>query len=46
MGDVEVPCGKPVPTKVSGTSLLYNEFIVYDVAQVSINCIHFNKSFD
>jgi hypothetical protein len=31
-----VPLGKPVPTGVSNTSLLYNEFIVYDVAQLLI----------
>lgn len=29
-----VPLGKPAPTGVNNTSLLYNEFIVYDVAQV------------
>ena len=31
---IQVPLGKPVATKVSGSSLLYNEYIVYDVAQV------------
>lgn len=32
---VEVPCGPPVDQKVPSTaSLLYNEYIVYDVAQV------------
>ncbi|ELR24303.1 Poly(ADPribose) polymerase catalytic domain containing protein, partial [Acanthamoeba castellanii str. Neff] len=31
-----VPLGKPVPTGTSNTSLLYNEFIVYDVAQLLI----------
>ncbi|XP_057375283.1 poly [ADP-ribose] polymerase 1-like [Daphnia carinata] len=36
MGDVKVPLGKPIPTKVKNTSLLYNEYIVYDVAQVNI----------
>jgi len=30
-----IPLGKPVPTGIVNTSLLYNEFIVYDVAQVS-----------
>lgn len=34
LGDVKVPLGKPVPVKVKDTSLLYNEYIVYDVAQV------------
>jgi hypothetical protein len=41
-GQVEVPCGQPVETtsnKSSGTrtvspSLLYNEYIVYDVGQI------------
>ncbi|EFX75651.1 hypothetical protein DAPPUDRAFT_55885 [Daphnia pulex] len=36
LGDVKVPLGKPAPTKVKGSSLLYNEYIVYDVAQVNI----------
>jgi poly [ADP-ribose] polymerase len=31
-----VPYGKPVKAKVKNTSLLYNEYIVYDVAQVNI----------
>ncbi|XP_039748825.1 poly [ADP-ribose] polymerase [Pararge aegeria] len=34
-GDVVVPLGKPV-TAPANTSLLYNEFIVYDVAQVNV----------
>lgn len=34
LGDVKVPLGKPAATKVKGSSLLYNEYIVYDVAQV------------
>jgi hypothetical protein len=29
-----VPCGKPNPAFVHHTSLLYNEFIVYDTAQI------------
>jgi len=29
-----IPLGKPVPTGIVNTSLLYNEFIVYDVAQL------------
>ena len=37
LGDVKVPLGKPVPSKVSQTTLLYNEFIVYDIAQVFNN---------
>lgn len=35
IGDVDVPLGKPVKNKTK-SSLLYNEFIVYDVAQVNI----------
>ena len=31
---VLVPKGKAKKTAVTGSSLLYNEFIVYDVAQV------------
>lgn len=31
---VKVPLGSHGPTNVSGTSLLYDEFIVYDVAQI------------
>jgi poly [ADP-ribose] polymerase len=33
LGDVLVPCGEGAPTGSSG-SLLYNEFIVYDVGQI------------
>jgi hypothetical protein len=33
--DVTVPCGHPVASAVSDTSLLYNEYIVYDTNQVS-----------
>ncbi|KAK9500018.1 hypothetical protein O3M35_002931 [Rhynocoris fuscipes] len=33
---VEIPLGKGVPSKVTNTSLLYNEYIVYDVAQVKV----------
>lgn len=32
----EVPLGKPVSSPVTNTSLLYNEYIVYDTAQVNI----------
>ncbi|VFQ91204.1 unnamed protein product [Cuscuta campestris] len=35
-GEVVVPCGKPVPSKVKGSELLYNEYIVYDAAQVKL----------
>ena len=31
-----VPLGKGAPTNEMGCSLMYNEFIVYDVAQVKI----------
>lgn len=34
-GDVTVPCGKPVPSNVKASELMYNEYIVYDTAQVS-----------
>ncbi|TPX68181.1 hypothetical protein SpCBS45565_g03249 [Spizellomyces sp. 'palustris'] len=34
--DVTVPCGQSTTSGVSDAALLYNEFIVYDVAQVRI----------
>uniref|UniRef100_A0A672YTF8 Poly [ADP-ribose] polymerase n=1 Tax=Sphaeramia orbicularis TaxID=375764 RepID=A0A672YTF8_9TELE len=33
---VQVPLGKGVHTNIDDTSLLYNEYIVYDVAQVNL----------
>lgn len=33
---VEVPYGKGVPAKIKNSALLYNEYIVYDVAQVKV----------
>ncbi|XP_043217135.1 poly [ADP-ribose] polymerase 1-like [Amphibalanus amphitrite] len=33
---VEIPLGKPTKSTASDTSLLYNEYIVYDVAQAHI----------
>ncbi|CAD8206329.1 unnamed protein product [Paramecium octaurelia] len=36
MPEVKVPIGKGVPSGVPNTSLLYNEFIVYDVAQIRL----------
>lgn len=33
--DVVVPCGKPVASNVKASELMYNEYIVYDTAQVS-----------
>lgn len=33
---VEVPLGKGVASSVKNTSLLYNEYIVYDVAQINV----------
>ena len=33
---VVVPKGKGTPSGVKGSSLLYNEYIVYDVAQISM----------
>lgn len=32
--DVTVPAGKPVPSNVRATELMYNEYIVYDTSQV------------
>lgn len=32
---IVVPCGKPVPSKLKASELMYNEYIVYDTAQVS-----------
>lgn len=34
--EVMVPCGKPVPSNVKNSELLYNEYIVYDAAQVKL----------
>lgn len=34
--DVVVPCGKPVDSKVRASELMYNEYIVYNTAQVSV----------
>ncbi|TQD73446.1 hypothetical protein C1H46_041032 [Malus baccata] len=34
--DVIVPCGKPVPSNVKASELMYNEYIVYDTAQVKM----------
>jgi len=31
-----VPCGSGVPSGTDDSSLLYNEYIVYDVAQVNL----------
>ncbi|CAD8124386.1 unnamed protein product [Paramecium sonneborni] len=36
MPEVKVPIGKGAPSGVPHTSLLYNEFIVYDVAQIRL----------
>lgn len=35
-GGVKVPIGKPVEDSKVASDLLYNEYIVYDVAQVNI----------
>ncbi|XP_061354004.1 poly [ADP-ribose] polymerase 1 isoform X2 [Gastrolobium bilobum] len=35
-GDVTVPCGKPVPSNVKTSELMYNEYIVYDTAQIKM----------
>uniref|UniRef100_A0A7N0UUX5 Poly [ADP-ribose] polymerase n=1 Tax=Kalanchoe fedtschenkoi TaxID=63787 RepID=A0A7N0UUX5_KALFE len=34
--DVVVPCGKPVPSNVRATELMYNEYIVYNTSQVKM----------
>ncbi|KAM0949661.1 putative NAD(+) ADP-ribosyltransferase transcription regulator SAP family [Dioscorea sansibarensis] len=34
--EVVVPCGRPVPSSVQASELLYNEYIVYDTAQVKM----------
>lgn len=35
--EVVVPCGRPVPSSVRASELLYNEYIVYDTSQVGIH---------
>jgi poly [ADP-ribose] polymerase len=32
--DVVVPCGKPVPSSIRSSELMYNEYIVYNTSQV------------
>ncbi|CAN6545379.1 unnamed protein product [Malus baccata var. baccata] len=34
--DVIVPCGKPVPSNIKASELMYNEYIVYDTAQCTV----------
>ncbi|KAI3678826.1 hypothetical protein L6452_38129 [Arctium lappa] len=34
--DVVVPCGKPVPSNVKASELMYNEYIVYNANQVKL----------
>ncbi|KAJ4726847.1 Poly [ADP-ribose] polymerase [Melia azedarach] len=34
--DVTVPCGKPVASNVKASELMYNEYIVYNTAQVKM----------
>ncbi|XP_013855625.1 poly [ADP-ribose] polymerase 1 [Austrofundulus limnaeus] len=36
LNGVQVPLGKGVHTNIDDTSLLYNEYIVYDVAQINL----------
>uniref|UniRef100_A0A665TTI2 Poly [ADP-ribose] polymerase n=1 Tax=Echeneis naucrates TaxID=173247 RepID=A0A665TTI2_ECHNA len=36
LNNVQVPLGKGVHTNIDDTSLLYNEYIVYDVAQINM----------
>ncbi|KAH7388330.1 hypothetical protein KP509_16G070500 [Ceratopteris richardii] len=33
---VTVPCGHPVPSGITRTDLMYNEYIVYDTSQVNL----------
>ncbi|KAG1362571.1 Poly [ADP-ribose] polymerase [Cocos nucifera] len=33
---VIIPCGKPVPSSIRASELLYNEYIVYNTAQVKL----------
>lgn len=40
--DIVVPCGKPVPSKVKASELMYNEYIVYNTAQVSYLLLFFS----
>jgi len=35
-GDIQVPIGKGEPSDVKNGSLLYNEYIVYDIRQVKL----------
>jgi hypothetical protein len=44
--DVVVPCGKPVSSNVKASELMYNEYIVYNTAQVSFkhDCCIFTLS--
>ncbi|XP_038714269.1 poly [ADP-ribose] polymerase 1 isoform X2 [Tripterygium wilfordii] len=34
--DIIVPCGKPVTSKIRASELMYNEYIVYNTAQVKM----------
>ncbi|XVF21621.1 hypothetical protein REPUB_Repub12eG0106200 [Reevesia pubescens] len=34
--EIIVPCGKPVPSNVQASELMYNEYIVYNTAQVKM----------
>ena len=34
--DVKIPVGKGISSNTNNSSLLYNEYIVYDVAQVNV----------
>lgn len=44
-GDVTVPCGQPVPSGIR-SDLMYNEYIVYDTAQVIYHPFSFKSSLD
>jgi len=40
---VAVPVGKSAPTGITATTLLYNEFIVYDIAQLKVRYLFLMK---
>jgi hypothetical protein len=45
--DVVVPCGKPMPSSVRASELLYNEYIVYNTSQVGpiFRTLYFLKNY-
>lgn len=43
--EVVVPCGKPVASNVKASELMYNEYIVYDTAQVRTFVYYFQVNY-